>query len=85
MMRAAGQFVRCRIAGPGFFVLKTDPQGKVGTCTSCSRATQTSVQALDLQAHDATFDQSNPALLFKPVSPQDLHRTVQVALAARTR
>jgi PAS domain S-box-containing protein len=25
------------------------------------------------------------ALLFKPVSPQDLHRTVQVALAARTR
>ena len=54
--------------GPGFFVLKTDPQGKVGACTSCSRATQTSVQTLDLQAHDATFDQSNPALVFKPVN-----------------
>ena len=50
--------------GPGFLILKTDARGKVGTCTSCSQATHTSVQALDLQAYDAVFDQTNPALVF---------------------
>jgi hypothetical protein len=50
--------------GPGFFVLKTDAQGNVGTCMRCVQATHTSVQALDLQAHDATFHQANPALTF---------------------
>jgi hypothetical protein len=56
--------------GPGFFVLKTDAQGNVGTCTSCSQATQTSVQPLDLQAHDATFEQAEPALTFIPMNIQ---------------
>jgi hypothetical protein len=32
--------------GPGFFVLKTDAEGNVGTCTSCGQATHTGVQAL---------------------------------------
>jgi hypothetical protein len=45
-------------------ILKTDSRGNVGTCTSCSQATHTTVQALDLQAHDATFHQSNLALIF---------------------
>jgi hypothetical protein len=56
--------------GPGFFVLKTDAQGNVGTCTSCSQATDTSVQPLDLQAHDAAFDKAKPALIFAPTSMQ---------------
>jgi hypothetical protein len=54
--------------GPGFFVLKTDAQGNVGTCTRCSQVTDTTVQPLDLQPHTATFDQSEPALVFNPVS-----------------
>jgi len=56
--------------GPGFLVLKTDAQGNVGTCTSCSQATDTSVQPLDLQAYDATFNKSQPALIFVPTSMQ---------------
>jgi hypothetical protein len=54
--------------GPGFFIVKTDAQGNVGTCTSCSQATHTTIQALDLQAHDATFDQADPALIFAPTN-----------------
>jgi hypothetical protein len=54
--------------GPGFFVLKTDAQGNVGTCTRCSQVTDTTVQPLDLEPHTATFDQSEPALVFNPVS-----------------
>lgn len=56
--------------GPGFFVVKTDAQGNVGTCTSCSQATDTSVQPLDLKAFDATFNRTKPALTFAPTSMQ---------------
>jgi hypothetical protein len=62
--------------GPGFFVLKTDAQGKVGTCTSCSQATDTSVQPLDLQAFDATFNKGKPALTFAPTSMQGKRTSV---------
>ena len=54
--------------GPGFHILKTDAQGNVGTCTSCSQPTHTSVQPLDLEAHNAIFDQANPSLVFQPVN-----------------
>lgn len=50
--------------GPGFLILKTDAQGNVGTCTSCSQPTDTTVQSLDLQAYDATFEQTAPVLAF---------------------
>ena len=50
--------------GPGFFILKTDARGNVGSCTSCSQATHTTAQALDLQAYDASFHQAFPALTF---------------------
>jgi hypothetical protein len=56
--------------GPGFLVLKTDAQGNVGKCTSCSQATGTSVQPLDLQAHDARFNKVKPVLIFVPTSMQ---------------
>lgn len=56
--------------GPGFFILKTDAEGNVGTCTSCSEATHTTVQALDLQAFNATFNRTNPALTFAVTNMQ---------------
>jgi hypothetical protein len=54
--------------GPGFFILTTDARGSVGTCMSCSQATHTTVQPLDRQAHDATFDRADPALIFAPTN-----------------
>lgn len=53
--------------GPGFFVAKTDAQGTIGTCT-CAQPTQTTVQALDLRAYDATFTQTGVAPVFTPTS-----------------
>jgi hypothetical protein len=50
--------------GPGFFILKTDSQGNVGSCTLCAHTTHTAVQALDLRGYNATFDQASPALVF---------------------
>ena len=50
--------------GPGFFVLRTDAQGNVGTCGPCSQPTHTTVQSLDLQAYDATFQQTAPTPTF---------------------
>ena len=50
--------------GPGFFILKTDAQGNVGTCMSCSQTTHTTVQPLDLLAFDATFEQAIPVPTF---------------------
>lgn len=50
--------------GPGFFILKTDAQGNVGTCASCSEATHTTVQPLDLLGYDASFEQAAPVLTF---------------------
>lgn len=53
--------------GPGFFVARTDPQGGIGTC-ACAQPTQTAVQALDLQAHAATFTQTSVTPVFTPTN-----------------
>lgn len=45
-------------------ILKTDGHGNVGTCVPRSQATHTTVQGLNLQAHDAVFNQTNPPLKF---------------------
>jgi len=56
--------------GPGFLILKTDAQGNVGTCDSCSQQTHTTVQSLDLQPYDAQFPRTQPALVFDVTNMQ---------------
>jgi hypothetical protein len=53
--------------GPGLWLVKIDPNGTIGTC-SCAQNTNTTPQALDLQAYPASFTAALPGLAFSAVS-----------------
>jgi len=63
--------------GPGFLILKTDAQGNVGTCDSCSQQTHTTVQSLDLQPYEAQFPRTQPALVFDVTNMQPKKTSVK--------
>jgi hypothetical protein len=52
--------------GPGLWLLKTDSNGNVGTC-SCAQETNVSPLALDLSPYQATFPMVASNLAFSPV------------------
>jgi hypothetical protein len=53
--------------GPGLWLAKIDPDGNIGTC-SCVQNTNTTPQALDLNAYPATFTAALPGLAFSAVN-----------------
>lgn len=52
--------------GPGLWLVKIDPNGNIGTC-GCAENTNTTPQALDLQAYPASFTPTLPALALSAV------------------
>jgi hypothetical protein len=53
--------------GPGLWLVKIEPNGNIGTC-SCAQDTNTTAQALDLQAYPASFTEALPGLAFSAVN-----------------
>jgi hypothetical protein len=55
--------------GPGLWLVKTDGNGNIGTC-SCMQNTNVTPQPLDLQVFPATFARAIPSLSFSAVNTQ---------------
>ena len=53
--------------GPGLWLVKIDPNGNIGTC-SCAQDTNTTPQALGVQAYPASFTAGVPGLAFSAVN-----------------
>ena len=53
--------------GPGLWLVKTDSNGNIGTC-SCMQNTNVTPQPLDLQVFQATFARATSSLTFSAVN-----------------
>jgi hypothetical protein len=62
--------------GPGMWLIKTDGDGNVGSC-SCVQDTNVTPQSLDLRMSKATFIRSTPSLTFSPVSIQGITTSIR--------
>ncbi len=56
--------------GPGLWLIKTDNNGNIGTC-SCMQNTNVTPQPLDLRAFKAAFVRTTPSLTFSAVNIQN--------------
>jgi hypothetical protein len=61
--------------GPGLWVIKTDSDGNIGSC-SCMQDTNVTPQPLDLHVFKATFTRATPSLTFDPVSIQGIMTSI---------
>ena len=53
--------------GPGIWLIKIGADGTIGSC-GCAQDTNTTPQALDLQAYPASFTAAVPGLAFSAVN-----------------
>jgi len=61
--------------GPGLWVIKTDSDGNIGSC-SCMQDTSVTPQPLDLRVFPATFARAKPNLTFSPVNIQGITTSI---------
>src|SRR6516164_2426481 len=62
--------------GPGLWLVKIEANGTIGTC-NCAQDTNTTPQALDLQAYPASFTGALPGLAFSAVNIQGKSTSTQ--------
>jgi hypothetical protein len=62
--------------GPGLWLVKSAPNGNLGTCT-CVQNTNAAPQNLDLQAYPANFVEANPGLALTAVNINSKSTTVK--------